>query len=171
MEPEDGVSGVHEAAPVMTEPRKVPPEWIDYNGHMNVAYYTMAFDNALDVLLEEHLGIGESYVKRAKRGPYVLQNHLHYIGELLEGESFEVAMRILDWDAKRLHVFLAMSNAETGALAATSEQLLMNVDLTARRSAPYEDWAQTRIAALAEAQAGLPSPPQAGAPIGIRRKP
>ena len=169
MKPEDGVSEDYEAAPVMAGKRKVPPEWIDYNGHMNVAYYTVAFDNAVDVLLDRSLGIGESYVKRAQRGPYVLQNHLHYLGELLEGESFEIAIRILDWDAKRLHLFLEMTN-EAGEVCATSEQLLMNVDLTTRRSAPYEEWAAARIGALGAAQAGLPRPPQAGAPLGIRRK-
>jgi acyl-CoA thioester hydrolase len=168
MEPDDGVSGVYEAAPILTGPRQVPAEWIDYNGHMNVAYYSLAFDNAVDVLLEEHLGIGESYVKRARRGPYVLQNHLHYTGELLEGETFRIAIRLLDWDAKRLHLFLEMTDA-SGEVCATSEQLLMNVDLTSRRSTPYEDWAAARIAALGTAQAGLKRPEQAGAPIGIRR--
>ena len=34
------VNDDYEAAPIRTRARKVPPEWIDYNGHMNVAYYT-----------------------------------------------------------------------------------------------------------------------------------
>ena len=32
--------------------QNVKKEWIDYNGHMNVAYYTLAFDNSLDDFLE-----------------------------------------------------------------------------------------------------------------------
>ena len=169
MRPEDGIDGTYEAAPIVTGPRRVPPEWIDYNGHMNVAYYSRAFDQALDVLLEDHLGIGESYVARARRGPYVLQSHLHYMGEFLEGEEFRIAVRLLDWDAKRLHLFLEMTNA-AGEVCATSEQLLMNVDLETRKSTPYEDWAFARIEALGKAQVGLPRPAAAGAPIGIRRK-
>ena len=27
---------------------KVLPEWIDHNGHMNLAYYVLAFDLATD---------------------------------------------------------------------------------------------------------------------------
>ena len=36
---------------------KVRPEWIDYNGHMNVAYYVLAFDYATDAFFD-HLGRG-----------------------------------------------------------------------------------------------------------------
>jgi len=36
------------SSPYKTRNQKVLPEWIDYNGHMNVAYYTLAFDKALD---------------------------------------------------------------------------------------------------------------------------
>ena len=28
---------------------EVLEDWIDYNGHMNVAYYTLAFDRAIDL--------------------------------------------------------------------------------------------------------------------------
>ena len=157
-------------APVVSPARAVPGAWIDYNGHMNVAYYTMAFDQAADHLFDEVLDIGERSVRERGMGPYVLQNHLHYVGELLEGEAFRVEMRLLDWDAKRIHVFSEMRNEADGRLAATSETLSANVDLTARRVAPYPEDAMARIAALGESQAGLPRPDRAGAPIGIRRK-
>ena len=39
-------------SPFVTNLKKVLPEWIDYNGHMNVAYYTLAFDDALDDFLD-----------------------------------------------------------------------------------------------------------------------
>ena len=32
---------------------KVLPEWIDINNHMNVAYYVLAFDQGVDLLLGE----------------------------------------------------------------------------------------------------------------------
>ena len=38
-------------APFVTNIKNVLPEWIDYNDHMNVAYYTLAFDEALDDFL------------------------------------------------------------------------------------------------------------------------
>ena len=57
----------YEAAPIRTSTRTVPPEWIDYNGHMNVAYYTMAFDQAADEILEGYLGVGETLAKSIAR--------------------------------------------------------------------------------------------------------
>jgi len=164
------VNDDYEAAPIRTRARKVPPEWIDYNGHMNVAYYTMAFDNALDEILEERLGIGESLAREGRLGPMALQTQIHYLGELVEGTEFACDFQLLDADPKRIHFFVTMVNLETGEAAATYESLSMNVDLEARRSAPYPDWAQERIWRLRALHTTLPRPPLAGNPLGIRRK-
>jgi acyl-CoA thioester hydrolase len=164
------VNDDYEAAPIRTRTRKVPPEWIDYNGHMNVAYYTMAFDNALDEILEERLGVGESLAREGRYGPMALQTQIHYLGELVEGTEFACDFQIIDADPKRIHFFITMINLDTGETAATYESLTMNVDLAARRSAPYPDWAQDRIELLRALHATLPRPPLAGNPLGIRRK-
>ena len=39
-------------APLAIHKETVLPEWIDYNGHMNVAFYVLAFDHATDAMLE-----------------------------------------------------------------------------------------------------------------------
>ena len=156
-------------APVVLPERAVPAEWIDYNGHMNVAYYIMAIDQALDRFLEDELGIGELHAARVRQGPYALQAHVQYLGELLEGSKFKVAIRLIDCDAKRIHVFVELI-AETGDLAATCEQMLMNVDLETRRSTPYPDWVQARMQAMLAGHSKLEMPAQLGASIGIRRK-
>ena len=44
-----------------------------YNGHMNVAYYTLAFDKALDDFLENNLEIGPIYVKKEKKDPILFR--------------------------------------------------------------------------------------------------
>ena len=80
-------------------------EWIDYNGHMNVAYYTLAFDKALDFFFEDVLSIGPSFVEKNKEGPFALKASYNYFSELLESESFFVDISILDFDSKRVHVF------------------------------------------------------------------
>ena len=161
---------VFEAAPLLTPVMTVPAEWIDYNGHMNVAYYSMAFDKSSDEIFDEHLGVGADFARTEKMGPMILQQQLHYVGELLEGERFQCAWQLLDWDEKRLHFFGEMRNVEDGSIAAYTETLGMNVDLVKRKSAPYPDWALARIRAMGEAHAQLPRPPLAGAVIGIRRK-
>ncbi len=164
------VNDDYQAAPIRTRARKVPAEWIDYNGHMNVAYYTLAVDNALDEILDERLGIGESLARQGRFGPMALQTQIHYLGELLEGAGFACDFQLLDADAKRIHFFVTMVNLETGAVAATYESLSMNVDLAERRSAPYPDWARERIGRLHALHATLARPPLAGNPLGIRRK-
>jgi len=160
-----------EAAPIRSRPRKVLPEWIDYNGHMNVAYYTLAFDHAVDEILEERLGVGVTFVREANMGPMALQTQIHYLGEMVEGAEFVCDFQLLDADPKRIHFLATMINLQTGEPAATYESLTMNVDLEARRSAPYPDWAQERIERLRGLHATLPRPPQVGNLIGIRRKP
>jgi acyl-CoA thioester hydrolase len=165
------VSATFDARPIRTATRRVLPEWIDYNGHMNVAYYTMAFDAAIDEVYER-LGIGETLVRSRNMGPMALQSQVHYLGELLEGDAFATDFLLLDWDAKRVHsisTMVALGEDGSERVAATYETLSLNVDLAARRSAPYPDEAQTLIRALGEAQAGLPRPPQVGRTIAIRR--
>ncbi len=158
------------AAPIRTRPRRVESGWIDYNGHMNVAYYTLAFDRSLDEIFDETLGIGEQMVREARMGPMALQTQIHYLAELLEGDAFACDFQLLDADHKRIHFFVTMINLGTGAAAATYESLTVNVDLEARRSAPFPDRARARIARLLDAHSALPRPRLAGNPLGIRRK-
>jgi len=166
IEGHDGPYGAPIDLPVMT----VLPEWIDYNGHMNVAFYTKAFDMALDRLVEDNFGIGEAYARDFRMGPYAVQMQIHYIGELLEGEEFFCRAYLVDHDAKRFHLAVEMINKATGEIAAVMENLTMNVDLEARRSAAYPDWAQKRLAAWQAEHDGVALPKQVGAVIGIRRK-
>lgn len=157
-------------APVVVPNRIVRPEWIDYNGHMNVGYYGIAFDNALDVVLSDHLGVGVEHVEASGQGPYVVQSHLHFLAEMLEGQVFSVRFRLLDHDARRLHFFAEMLDDATGVLCATQEVMVVNVDHGTRRAAPYPEWAQRRFSRMQADHATLPPAPRVGAPLGIRRR-
>ena len=167
--PTEGHEGPY-AAPCITPERAVPPEWIDYNGHMNVAYYTMAVDQAIDVFLETEVGLGESRAARVRQGPYALQSGIRFLDEMLEGETFCVRIQLVDHDAKRLHIFCELQRTRDGAIAATVEQLLMNVDLQERRSALYPEWGQARLAQMLRDHQALGRPAALGAEIAIRRK-
>jgi acyl-CoA thioester hydrolase len=160
-------------APFRTALQTVQPEWIDYNGHMNVAYYTVGFDSAVDEVYEA-LGIGPTAAREDRVGPMALQSQVHFTAELLEGQRFDCDVMILDSDAKRVHIFATMwpEGADRAAdrPAATYESLSLNVDLEARRAAPYRPEIAARIAAVTAAHGSLPRPPQVGAVIGIRRK-
>ena len=148
---------------------RVKPEWIDVNGHMNLAYYLLAFDQGTDTLLHRH-GIGSTYTRTTNCGFFVLETHLTYDRELLEGEPFRISTQILGLDPKRLHYFHAMYHAEKGFLAATNEIMAVHVDLAVRRAAPWPEAAYASLAAMAEAHAAVARPPQAGRSIGMERR-
>ena len=51
---------------------EVLPQWIDLNGHMNLAYYTVLFDYATDLLFET-IGIGREYKRTTNHGTFVAE--------------------------------------------------------------------------------------------------
>ena len=124
-------------SPYKTRQQKVLPEWIDYNGHMNVAYYTLAFDKSLDFFFEDVLGIGPTYVSKMSKGPFALKASYHYFSELLVREEFYVDLSVVDFDSKRLHICGEMKKSLSGELSAVFETVLMNVDLNKRKSIEY----------------------------------
>jgi acyl-CoA thioester hydrolase len=164
----EAATGTFEAKPLRSSVRRVPPEWIDYNGHMNVAYYMLAIDNALDEVFEM-LGMGLAYVRERRMGPMALVNQIHYIDELLEGQEFVCDLQLLDADHKRMHYSVTMHHLSKGSVAAIFEALSINVDLEKRRSAVYPPDVHATLEAVLKAHAGLPRPSQIGATIGIRR--
>ncbi|SLN70269.1 thioesterase family protein [Oceanibacterium hippocampi] len=147
----------------------VRPEWIDYNGHMNVAYFVLAFDHALDQFLDQ-LDIGDDYRRRTGHSTYILETHVHYVREVHEGAPLAFRLQLLDFDARRLHYMLEMRHADADYIAATSEQLLLHVDQSGPRAAPFPPHAYERVAALHEMHRTLPWPERAGTVIGIRRR-
>ena len=148
----------------------VQADWIDFNGHMNVAYYVLVFDKATDALFDL-LGVGEAYRRETGRTCYALEGHVTWQAELKLGERVAVETRLVDADEKRLHVFHRMLREADGALAATHELLFLHVDQAAGpRSARFAEPARARIAALlAEHAAFPPAAGETGRRITLRR--
>jgi acyl-CoA thioester hydrolase len=146
---------------------RVEPSWIDYNGHMNVAYYHLAFDRATDHFLRR-VGLGEEYVEKEKGSMFALEDHLTYLKELREGEPFRVTLQLLDFDHKRLHYFMRMMHGERGFLAATCEHLSIFVDMKERRSALMPAHMKNELNRLLSEHRALPRPDRR--PMGIATK-
>ena len=49
-------------APFLSSVMQIEPQWIDYNGHLNMAYYNVMMDRAIDEMWLQ-LGIGPAYMK------------------------------------------------------------------------------------------------------------
>ena len=160
---------VRPAPPLAPHWETVRPEWVDYNGHMNVAYYVLIFDHATDTVLDT-IGIGQAY-RRAERGSFfIVEAHVAYRRELHAGDPVRVETQILGHDDKRLHAFLSMAHADSGKPAATYEILGLHVDMKSRRAAPFPAFARARIQALAALHASRPRPPGAGRGISLRAR-
>ncbi|MCH9675563.1 MAG: thioesterase family protein [Gammaproteobacteria bacterium] len=147
----------------------VPPEWVDYNGHLNVGYYNVAFDKATDALFDR-LDIGIDYLTRTNNSFFTLETHVAYLQEVLEGDMLRFEAQILGCDEKRLHAFFSMYHVDGDYLSATSEQMCVHVDLGQRRTAAMAEDVMLRINALFKAQAHLPVPDGAGKSIGMKRR-
>lgn len=158
-----------ENAPFDQHREHVRPEWIDHNGHMNVAYYFMIFDHATDTFYD-HVGIGFDYKETTDFSTFTLEGHITYDREVLEGDPVRVVTYLLGFDEKRIHFFHEMYHAEKGYLAATNENMAIHIDMKARRSAPIPASLRERLGEILAAHATLPTPPQVGRKIGLRSK-
>lgn len=155
--------------PIICPQQRVEAGWIDYNGHLNMAFYHVMFDRAVDHVYDL-LGIGAEYVSASDGSCFTMEVHVNYLNELVVDDPVIINFQLLDADSKRLHFFQEMRHAESNELAATSEQLALHVDMRQRASAPFPDRLKDGIAALLQQHNRLPVPVQAGGKIGIRHK-
>jgi acyl-CoA thioester hydrolase len=146
----------------------VQPEWVDYNGHMNMGFYLVAFDVAATDPFYEWLRIGEDYVEERRRSVFTLAANIDYLAELFEGDEGRIATRLIDWDRKRLHYFHTMYDAE-GTVVATNELLGIHVDMETRKSVDFDSDLQALLGELAAAHDLQPQHERVGRALGIRR--
>ena len=110
----------------------VRPEWIDYNGHMNVGYFSVVFDVAADAFLE-FLGFTQEFRRQNRSTTFALEQHLNYLREVNEGDTLRFEARLLDFGDKRFHFYQEMFRVGEDRLkglgAAELRQLLVNDDL------------------------------------------
>ncbi|WP_428036355.1 thioesterase family protein [Amphritea sp.] len=158
-------------APVIYRTR-IKPEWLDYNNHMNVAYYVLIFDLA-GVELVSQLGLSEAETEKTGISWMVLENHITYNNEVVLDQPVEITCQLVDHDSKRLHLYFEMfALADDGSqyLASTLEQMAMCVDLNSRSSCEFPASVTNQINAMARQQSDLPTPENIGRRIGIRRR-
>jgi acyl-CoA thioester hydrolase len=144
----------------------VLPEWIDANGHMNLAYYVVLFDQATD-LLYDVLGLGPAYRDVTGNSTFTAETHTLYEREVRVGERVRVTAHLLGADAKRLHYFHEMFHAEGGHRVAAQELLALHIDMSSRRVAPFPADLDATIQALVRARVGRPLPQGVGRRIAM----
>lgn len=157
-----------DAKPLSLYRATVAPEHIDYNGHMNVAYYVLLFDEATDAY-KTHVGLDRDYRKRTNCSTFAAELHVSYVKELKLGDEIRVETLLLDHDSKRHHFIHTMYNVADEEICALMEVMSLHVNLETRRVTPFPDNVQTQIANVYQQHSELPRPRQTGNVMGIRR--
>jgi acyl-CoA thioester hydrolase len=146
----------------------VPPEWIDYSGHVNIGYYLLAFEIAATRYMST-LELSQSYRERTDYALFALETHINFLREATEGDRLGFTAQLLGHDKKRVRTFFRMHHAD-GGLAATNEVMYLHVDMAKRRAAPFPADRKAVLDAALSAHAGLDWPAQAGRAIGFPEK-
>jgi acyl-CoA thioester hydrolase len=153
-------------APFVTDGLEVRPEWIDYNGHLNVAFYLKLFDHGFDGCYER-FGFRPDVMRARNASSFAAELHLTFQRELMVGDKVRVTSQLLGFDAKRFWMFQSMYHAGSGDLSATCEWMSLYIDMTERRVVEMPAELQQALARVMDAHGSLPQPPEKGRSIGL----
>lgn len=135
----------------------IAPQWIDYNGHLRDAYYTLLFSQAVDALMDA-VGLDDDYRTRSGCTLFTLETHVHYLREIKASDTISVRARALGVDARRLHVGLALQCARLEEPAAFGEFMLLHVQQQpAPKGAAFPPVILQRLASWHAADLQLPA--------------
>src|SRR6201989_244357 len=150
-----GDEGLPGPVPFLSSIMQIEPQWIDYNGHLNMAYYNVMFDRAIDELWLK-LGIGPTYMKERHGSTFTAQCHVRYLREIHLGDPRHASVWLLPADEKRIHTFEELRHANEGWLSATSENMTVHIDMNVRKVAAFPADIRARIAAGGDRPDALP---------------
>jgi acyl-CoA thioester hydrolase len=156
-------------APFVSSVMTVEPSWIDQNGHLNMAYYNVLFDRGLDEAFSL-VGLGWDYLKERGDSTFTAEVHVRYLRELRAGDPVRVTCQLLDFDAKRLHLFQQLFHATEGWVSATSENMSLHVNMSAKKVGPFPPDVVKRLTSLKKSHSRLPRPEAAGKSIAMPEK-
>lgn len=115
--------------------RRIPAEWQDLNGHVNVRHYMELYDAASWPMLAA-FGLDESIFLVRRQGLFDLEHHLWYLAEMHVGDLVTVHSRFVARSVKRFQGVMFVVNRSRGSVASAFEYLSTGADLDTRRTAP-----------------------------------
>lgn len=147
----------------------VQPGWVDYNNHLNDGYYTVIFSDATTALMA-HIGLGPAERQATHHTLFTLEMHTNYLMEVKGGAEVRIDTQLLGHDAKRLHIFHTMHRGDEAEIVATNEQMLLSIDMSGPKAAPWLPDVLARIGAIWQDHKDLPRHKNAGRAIGLPAK-
>ncbi len=103
---------------------KVKSDWIDYNGHMQDAYYGLVFSYAVDAF-QDAVGFDAAYRQATGCTIYLVEEHKYFVKEVKAGDPLEVHIDLLAVTKKLFHLHCRM--VSDGREVAVSELIEMHV--------------------------------------------
>ena len=119
--------------------QKIIKDWIDYNDHMNVAYYLLIFDKFGADNLNRIFKMGEESAKNTGMSTMIVETNITYNQELKLDDEVDINLLYFDHDKKRLQYKMKMINKKEGYLASTFEALALYVNLNTRKVSEFEE--------------------------------
>lgn len=144
----------------------IPPDWVDYNGHLRDAFYLLIFSYAVDGLMDE-IGLDAQRRERTGLTLFTLEAHINYLHEVKLGAVMEARIQIMAMDRKRLQLYLTLHPEGEAKVMAASEQMLLQVNLEGPKSAPFSETTMAALEAITAAQHDWPAPEYAGCKIAL----
>lgn len=155
-------------APYISDEMQLEEEWLDYNGHLNMAFYNVLFDRGVDAIWQQ-LGFGPEYIKRTGHSTFSAEYHVCYLRELHMGAKVRASFQLLDHNDRSFHFYQELIH-EDGWVAATGEGLGLHIDMSGPRVAKLPEENHARVKALFAAHSSLPRPARVGRQMSIRHK-
>ena len=149
--------------PIRTVERAVPPDWTDYNNHMNEARYLQCFADATDAFMRL-IGADADYIAGGL-SCFTVETHIRHLDEVAALEPITVDTQVLEGRGKKMRLFHTMRHAD-GRVLATGEHMLLHVSLETRATCEPSDAVRTRLEEIAGLHAALPMPEGAGRAVG-----
>lgn len=146
---------------------QVEPAWIDYNGHLNMAYYSVLFDRGVDALWDK-IGFGANYRETRGGTSYAAEFHIRYLREIHQGDNVRVSFQLLDHSDKSWHFHQELIHQD-GWVSATGEGLGLHIDTSGPKVAAMPADILAQFETLMQAQRDLPVPDHIGRQMAIRR--
>jgi acyl-CoA thioester hydrolase len=155
------------ALPPVIETR-VAPDYIDYNGHMNVRHYLSYGATGADVVVRD-AGIDDAYRAERRMGVFTAEHHIRYYAEMHDDDPFSVHTLFLERSARAGHLLSFILDRRREQLSCSVEIVLVHVDLDTRRSVPFPEDVAAGFDRWIDRDAGRDLPLPLNGAMGLRR--
>ncbi|MCG6857328.1 MAG: carnitine 3-dehydrogenase [Salaquimonas sp.] len=152
--------------PIRTTERHIPPDWTDYNNHMNEARYLQCFGDATDAFMRM-VGVDADYIASGLSF-FTVETHIRHIDEVKSMEPVYTLTQVIEGKGKRMRVFHWLYHGK-GHLLATGEHMLIHVSLETRSACEPAPEVAEKLQHIAELHAALPAPEGLGRAVGQPR--